>query len=170
MNAIAEGVRQLRETSVNQVPNVEHVLVTRRHRGADIGSDCQLALPNRVGGVSLTAGGRLTTAEPTMLTIVGHQQVTDAHLATLAGDFGVGLIRFKAGVAQRDAMLGGISGLNRRSYTNLVATRIWLCACRSQHKVAITTRAFRSGGRCAQEPVANLGTFKPLRPTHSSVL
>ncbi|HEY7054245.1 MAG TPA: lipid-transfer protein [Mycobacterium sp.] len=28
MNGIAEGVRQLRGTSVNQVPNVEHVLVT----------------------------------------------------------------------------------------------------------------------------------------------
>jgi acetyl-CoA acetyltransferase len=28
MNGIAEGVRQVRGTSVNQVPNVEHVLVT----------------------------------------------------------------------------------------------------------------------------------------------
>ena len=28
MNDIAEGVRQLRGTSVNQVPDVEHVLVT----------------------------------------------------------------------------------------------------------------------------------------------
>ena len=28
MNGIAEGVRQLRGTSVNQVPDVEHVLVT----------------------------------------------------------------------------------------------------------------------------------------------
>jgi acetyl-CoA acetyltransferase len=28
MNGIAEGVRQIRSTSVNQVPNVEHVLVT----------------------------------------------------------------------------------------------------------------------------------------------
>ena len=28
MNGIAEGVRQLRGTSVNQVDNVEHVLVT----------------------------------------------------------------------------------------------------------------------------------------------
>jgi hypothetical protein len=28
MNGIAEGVRQLRRTSVNQVPEVEHVLVT----------------------------------------------------------------------------------------------------------------------------------------------
>lgn len=28
MNGIAEGVRQIRSTSVNQVPNVDHVLVT----------------------------------------------------------------------------------------------------------------------------------------------
>jgi hypothetical protein len=28
MNGIAEGVRQVRGTSVNQVPDVEHVLVT----------------------------------------------------------------------------------------------------------------------------------------------
>jgi len=28
MNGIAEGVRQLRGTSVNPVPDVEHVLVT----------------------------------------------------------------------------------------------------------------------------------------------
>src|SRR5437867_2624405 len=28
MNGIAEGVRQVRGTAVNQVPNVEHVLVT----------------------------------------------------------------------------------------------------------------------------------------------
>ena len=30
MNGIAEGVRQIRGTSVNQVPNVENVLVTAR--------------------------------------------------------------------------------------------------------------------------------------------
>ena len=28
MNGVAEGVRQVRGTSVNQIPNVEHVLVT----------------------------------------------------------------------------------------------------------------------------------------------
>ena len=28
MNGLTEGVRQLRGTSVNQVPNVEHVLIT----------------------------------------------------------------------------------------------------------------------------------------------
>jgi hypothetical protein len=28
MNGITEGVRQVRGTAINQVPNVEHVLVT----------------------------------------------------------------------------------------------------------------------------------------------
>ena len=35
MNGIAEGVRQVRGSSYNQVPDVEHVLVTVRYRRPD---------------------------------------------------------------------------------------------------------------------------------------
>jgi hypothetical protein len=39
MNGIAEGVRLLRGTSVNQVPDVEHVLVTAGTGVSDLGPD-----------------------------------------------------------------------------------------------------------------------------------
>ena len=47
MNGIAEGVRQLRGTSVNQVPDVEHVLVTAPFEA------CQLGGGGRVFAVSI---------------------------------------------------------------------------------------------------------------------
>ena len=43
MNGIAEGVRQLRGTSVNQVDDVEHVLFSAGNRGADVGVDSGLS-------------------------------------------------------------------------------------------------------------------------------
>lgn len=37
MNGIAEGVRQIRGTSVNQVQGLENIVVTMRHRRPDLG-------------------------------------------------------------------------------------------------------------------------------------
>ena len=51
MNGIAEAVRQLRGTSVNQVGGVEHVLVTRRNQGADLWSDSGLTAGHAGAGL-----------------------------------------------------------------------------------------------------------------------
>ena len=74
MNGIAECVRQIRGTSVNQVPDVEHVLVTAGHRRADERPDPARTLRPAPGRPVTWSHGGATTAGPSPSSGVLHDR------------------------------------------------------------------------------------------------